>query len=26
LPMGETLKKMIAQPNDVPVEQFDSVR
>lgn len=26
LPMGETLKKMLAQPNDVPVEQFDSVR
>lgn len=26
LPMGETLKKMIAQPNDVSVEQFDSVR
>lgn len=26
LPMGDTLKKMLAQPNDVPVEQFDSVR
>ena len=26
LPMGATLKKMLAQPNDVPVEQFDSVR
>ena len=26
LPMGATLKKMIAHPNDVPVEQFDSVR
>ena len=26
LPMGVTLKKMLAQPNDVPVEQFDSVR
>lgn len=26
LPMGITLKKMLAQPNDVPVEQFDSVR
>lgn len=26
LPMGSTLKKMLAAPNDVPVEQFDSVR
>lgn len=26
LPMGATLKKMLAQPNDVPVEQFDNVR
>ena len=26
LPMGSTLKKMLATPNDVPVEQFDSVR
>ncbi len=26
LPMGVTLKKMLAQPNDVPVEQFDSMR
>ena len=26
LPMGDTLKKMLAQPNDVPVENFDSVR
>lgn len=26
LPMGDTLKKMIANPNDVPVEQFDTVR
>lgn len=26
LPMGATLKKLLAQPNDVPVEQFDSVR
>ena len=26
LPMGATLKKMLAKPNDVPVEQFDSVR
>jgi glutamate/aspartate transport system substrate-binding protein len=26
LPMGATLKKMIAQPNDVPVEHFDQVR
>jgi len=22
LPMGSTLKKLLAQPNDVPVEQF----
>ena len=26
LPIGATLKKMLAQPNDVPVEEFDSVR
>lgn len=26
LPMGETLKKMLAQPNDVPVETFDPRR
>jgi glutamate/aspartate transport system substrate-binding protein len=26
LPMGTTLKKMIANPNDVPVEHFDQVR
>ena len=26
LPMGETLRKMIASPNDVPVEEFESVR
>lgn len=26
LPMGATLKKMLAQPNDVPLEQFDRVR
>lgn len=26
LPMGATLKKLLAAPNDVPVEQFDSVR
>ncbi|MBQ0132734.1 MAG: transporter substrate-binding domain-containing protein [Comamonas sp.] len=26
LPMGATLQKMLAKPNDVPVEQFDTVR
>ncbi|WP_284334751.1 transporter substrate-binding domain-containing protein [Comamonas sp. NoAH] len=26
LPMGDTLRKMLANPNDVPVEQFDSMR
>lgn len=26
LPMGATLKKLLAQPNDVPVEHFGSVR